>query len=177
MKRYLISIAAALAAAAILAGCGAAVASTSSNATTSAAAATVSSRQVSGVGSVLVDKSGLALYASDQETGGMARCTGACTSFWKPLTVNGTAPTGSDISGTLGTVKRADGTTQVTYNGKLLYTFSLDKPGHVNGNGFSDAFGSQKFTWHAVLAGAASGSSGSGQTGGGSQSSRPAIGY
>ena len=53
----------------------------------SPATVTVAARQIPGVGKVLVDGSGLALYASDQETGGMARCTGACNSFWKPLTV------------------------------------------------------------------------------------------
>jgi predicted lipoprotein with Yx(FWY)xxD motif len=38
----------------------------------------------------------------------------------------------------------------VTYQGKRLYTFTLDKPGKVTGDGFMDAFGDHKFTWHVV---------------------------
>jgi hypothetical protein len=45
----------------------------------------------------------------------------------------------------------------VTYNGKLLYSFKLDKAGKLMGDGFKDAFGSQKFTWHVVRPTAASG--------------------
>jgi hypothetical protein len=38
----------------------------------------------------------------------------------------------------------------VTYNGRLLYSFKLDKPGKVTGDGLKDAFGGQKFTWHVA---------------------------
>ncbi len=107
-----------------------------------------------------MDRSGLALYAADQETGGMARCTGACNSFWKPLTISKGSPAATSIAGTLGTVTRPDGTRQVTYNGKLLYTFSADRSGKVAGDGFRDAFGGQKFTWHVVHDGNTTGSSG-----------------
>jgi secreted repeat protein with Y-X4-D motif len=41
---------------------------------------------------------------------------------------------------------RVDGAKQVTYNGKLLYTFYFDKPGNARGDGFDDAFGGQKFS-------------------------------
>jgi hypothetical protein len=45
----------------------------------------------------------------------------------------------------------------VTDNRRLLSSFKLDKPGRVSGDGFKDAFGGQKFTWHVVRpAGAAS---------------------
>ena len=70
--------------------------------------ATVSTRQLAGIGTVLVDKSGLALYAADQETGGMTLCTGACTSFCKLPTVSGT-PGGSNLAGSLATVQRPTG--------------------------------------------------------------------
>lgn len=47
----------------------------------------------------------------------------------------------------LGTTKRTDGTTQVTYNGRPLYTFAGDKgPGEANGNEIS-AFGAE---WYAL---------------------------
>jgi predicted lipoprotein with Yx(FWY)xxD motif len=127
-----------------------------------AGGATVSAKQIDGSGTVLVDSSGMALYANDQETGGTVLCDGACLSFWTPLTISG-APKGSSLPGTLGVVKRPDGAKQVTYNGKLLYTFYLDQPGKVGGDGFDDAFGGQQFTWHVVHDKAAASSPDSGQ--------------
>jgi predicted lipoprotein with Yx(FWY)xxD motif len=111
--------------------------------------ATVSAKQISGAGKVLVDAKGRALYRSDQERNGMVLCDGACLSFWQPLTVSGT-PKGNSLPGKLAVVKRPDGRRQVTYNGKLLYSFKLDKPGKVTGDGFKDAFGGQKFTWRVA---------------------------
>src|SRR5439155_15818751 len=81
--------------------------------------------------------------------GGMVLCTGACLSFWQPLTVSGT-PKGSSLPGKLAVVKRRDGGREGTYNGRLLYSFKLDKPGKVTGDGFKDAFGGQTFTWHVA---------------------------
>lgn len=79
----------------------------------------------------------------------MVLCKGACLSFWQPLRVSGT-PKAHGLKGKLATVKRPDGGRQVTYNGKLLYSFKLDKPGKVGGDNFKDAFGGQKFRWHVV---------------------------
>jgi predicted lipoprotein with Yx(FWY)xxD motif len=47
----------------------------------------------------------------------------------------------------LGTVKRPDGRTQVTYKGLPLYSFNADKPGEANGEGLKDVG-----TWHAAKA-------------------------
>jgi predicted lipoprotein with Yx(FWY)xxD motif len=110
---------------------------------------TVTVKTLGDAGKVLVDSKGHALYMSDQERNGMVLCTGACLSFWQPLTVSGT-PKGSSLPGKLAVVKRPDGGRQVTFNGRLLYSFKLDKAGKVTGNGFKDAFGGQKFTWHVA---------------------------
>jgi len=112
--------------------------------------ATVSVTQISGHGTVLVDAKGSALYRSEQERGGRVVCTGACLSFWQPVTVSGTPTKGSPLVGKLDVVTRPDGRRQVSANGRLLYAFKLDKPGKVTGDGFKDAFGGQKFTWHVV---------------------------
>jgi predicted lipoprotein with Yx(FWY)xxD motif len=116
-------------------------------------AMTVSVKQVIGLGNVLVAASGKLLYSPDEEAAGMIRCAGACTSFWTPLAPGtGVAKTMSDV-GHLGVINRPDGTKQVTDNGKPLYTFVLDSPGSAKGNNFSDSFGGQHFTWHALHAG------------------------
>jgi predicted lipoprotein with Yx(FWY)xxD motif len=178
MKRVL-SMGIALAATVALAACGS---DNSSDVTTPNAAGsagkTVSVKQVDGVGNILVDSGGMALYASDQESAGKVLCDKGCLSFWKPLKAGASAPTTAADAGKLTVVKRPDGTRQVASNGKLLYTFADDSPGKVKGNGFKDDFDGQHFTWHAVMAGgtpagssAGGGESGGYGSGGGSKSS------
>jgi predicted lipoprotein with Yx(FWY)xxD motif len=146
--------------AALALGIALAVAATGgSSGTARTGGATVSVKRIAGAGNVLVDAKGRALYRSDQERRGMVLCTGACLSFWQPLTVTGT-PKGKSLPGKLAVVKRPDGRRQVTYNGRLLYSFKLDKSGKVSGDGFKDAFGGQKFTWHVAHPIAAKNSSG-----------------
>jgi len=110
---------------------------------------TVSVMRISGAGKVLVDSKGRALYRNAQEHGSAVLCKAACVSFWKPLVVRG-KPTGKSLPGKLGIAMRPGGVRQVTYRGNRLYTFTLDKPRKVTGDGFKDAFGGQKFTWHVV---------------------------
>ena len=87
------------------------------------------------------------VYTSDQEANGTIRCTGACTAIWIPVTSKSAA---SDLSGKLGTVKRPDGTRQVTLDGRPLYRFAEDsEDGKATGDGVKDSFGGVQFTWHA----------------------------
>jgi predicted lipoprotein with Yx(FWY)xxD motif len=165
MKRLLI-LGAAVAAVLALAACGGGGGGASGNAPGTMAsgsnATTVSAEDIGDAGTVLVDSEGKALYASDEEAGGKVLCTDdACLSFWTPLTIDTGQPTGSALPGKLGVVKRPDGTRQVTYDGKLLYSFNEDEPGEVTGDGFVDAFGGQQFTWHVVQSNGSVGSSGS----------------
>jgi predicted lipoprotein with Yx(FWY)xxD motif len=155
MKRLLTSVTALGVAAVLGAACSSGGGGHSTAASTTGA--TVSVANVNGVGSVLVDARGQALYVSDQEASGMVLCTGPCNSFWKPLApgADGT-PSGAVTGTSLGVIDRPDGTKQVTADGRPLYTFTEDSPGKVTGNGFSDDFGSQHFTWHAVTAQGAS---------------------
>lgn len=115
--------------------------------------ATVSVEQLGDSGRVLVDSAGNALYAADEEADSSVVCTGACTSFWMPLTIDGGTPSGNSLPSELGVVERGDGTRQVTFDGKRLYTFVEDEPGEATGDGLSDAFGGQQFTWHVVSVG------------------------
>jgi predicted lipoprotein with Yx(FWY)xxD motif len=118
----------------------------------------VSVSDVSGVGDVLVDAKGNALYMAEQEADGMVLCTNGCTAFWKPLTVTGsTSPIGaSSVDGSLGTVERPDGSHQITFDGAPLYRFTGDSgPGNVSGDGFADSFDGRQFNWHVARPGGA----------------------
>ena len=159
MKRLLVIGVIVVVAAAV--GVAIAIAATgSSGSGANTGGATVSVQKIAGSGSVLVDSKGQALYRSEQERNGMVLCTGSCLSFWQPLTVKGT-PKASSLNGKLGVVNRPDGGQQVTFNGKLLYSFKLDGSGQLKGDGFKDAFDGQKFHWHVVrpVGGASSSSS------------------
>jgi predicted lipoprotein with Yx(FWY)xxD motif len=141
-----------IAAAVTLAACGGG--GGDATAMSSAGADTVSVKDVGGTGTVLVDSAGQALYASDQETAAhKVLCTGACNSFWEPLTATGNVTSSNSVPGKLGTVKRPDGSMQVTYNGDPVYSFTQDSAGQVTGDGFMDAFDGQQFTWHVLSVG------------------------
>ncbi|MGN6796477.1 MAG: COG4315 family predicted lipoprotein [Streptosporangiaceae bacterium] len=133
----------------------------------------VSVHKLPGVGMVLVDGSGKTVYSPQQEAHGKILCTGACLSFWFPVTVAaGTQPHDAPgMAGTLGTIRRSDdGKSQLTYNGRPLYTFRLDQgPGELHGNNFSDQFAGTSFTWHVVAASGAAPAS--------AQSAKPGSGY
>jgi predicted lipoprotein with Yx(FWY)xxD motif len=85
----------------------------------------------------------MTLYSLSGEGGAKFICTSsACTQVWHPLT----GSTASASVGSLGTVKRPDGTEQVTYKKMPLYTFAQDRaPGEANGQGIKDVG-----TWSAV---------------------------
>ena len=147
----------------VLAACGG---DSGSAASASAAPAdTVAIKHVEGLGEVLVDARGKALYTPDQDTAKRIRCTGECTSFWQPLDPGAAEPTAPEGVGTLAVIRRPDGSRQVTADQRPLYTFSEDAPGSITGDGFRDEFGGRTFVWHLVLAGA--GPSPSGAHGGG----------
>jgi predicted lipoprotein with Yx(FWY)xxD motif len=96
-------------------------------------------------GDYLVDASGMTLYAYAKDTpnSNASNCTDACASTWPAFMTQGNPTVGSSATASdgtqldaskLGTITRADGSTQVTYNGWPLYYFSGDKaPGDING--------------------------------------------
>jgi predicted lipoprotein with Yx(FWY)xxD motif len=90
------------------------------------AATTVRLAQKSGLGQYFTDANGRALYVFKQDTANTSACTGPCAATWPPFTATGTLTLPSGVGGTLGTITRPDGTTQVTYNGMPLYHFAKD---------------------------------------------------
>ena len=127
--------------------------STASESTSGSAgtATLVSVGTAANVGQVLVDSKGMTLYyfQKDQKGSGKSKCSGECASDWPPLTSSGAAKAMSGVNTSmLGTIKRSDGTTQITYAGWPLYTFVEDKkPGEDNGTD-SKAFGASWYPLH-----------------------------
>ena len=109
--------------------------------------ATISSRMTS-LGQVLVDGNGMTIYLFEKDKGTTSMCDSSCAKFWPPVTTSGAPKAGSSVTAAkLGTTKRADGTTEVTYNGHPLYLYTGDKsPGDVTGQGLN-AFGA---LWYVV---------------------------
>jgi len=101
------------------------------------------------LGKVLSKSNGVTLYLFEKDKNGKSACSGACAKNWPPLLTKGKPQAVAGVkSAKLGTTKRADGTTQVTYAGHPLYTFILDgnKPGATKGEGI-DAFGAE---WYVL---------------------------
>ena len=90
-------------------------------------------------GAVLASANRRTLYHLTAEKRGKIACTGTCAKAWPPLTIkNGSKPTaGTGIKqAKLGTIKRPDGSMQVTYNGYALYRYGDDtKKGDAKGEG------------------------------------------
>ena len=131
----------------------AAAAPSSSPAATSQAngAAMVSLATISGIPSkALVGSNGRTLYLFLADKNGTSVCSGACAAAWPPDIVTATPQAGSGVSQSLlGTITRADGTVQLTYNGHPLYYFAADTgAGTAKGEG-SKAFGAE---WYVVSA-------------------------
>lgn len=97
-----------------------------------AATGTVIKTGDSQYGPMLFDSRGQAIYIWQLEGSSTAECYGNCAQEWPPVLTNG-APvaSGGVNSQLLGTTKRSDGSTQVTYNGHPLYFYAHEKPGEV----------------------------------------------
>ena len=97
-------------------------------------ASTVTVAQNTKLGPLLVGPSGMTLYIFKKDSANVSNCAGKCAVAWPPLAVMGTPTAGSGVTAGLGTIKRADGTAQVTYNGWPLYYYGGDsKPGDATG--------------------------------------------
>jgi predicted lipoprotein with Yx(FWY)xxD motif len=89
------------------------------------------------LGDVLVDAEGATLYVFLQDADGKSNCADACAQTWPPLEADGEPAGGEGIdSDELGTIERDDGTSQVTYHDRPLYTYSGDtESGDTKGQG------------------------------------------
>lgn len=99
-----------------------------------------------GLGLLLFDNDGFTLYTFSKDRGTTSSCYGACAKRWPPHLTVGKPEVVDASRAKLGTTKRKDGTTQITYAGHPLYTFVGDKSGDGNGNDVH-AFGGE---WYAI---------------------------
>jgi predicted lipoprotein with Yx(FWY)xxD motif len=157
LRRPLVALVALVAAGVLAAGCGSSGSGSGSSggggygggspAPTSApsAVATVSVASTT-LGRILVDGSGRTLYLFEKDRPDQSACAGACAAAWPVDQSGGSPKAGSGVTASmLGTIKRSDNTTQVTYSGHPLYYYSGDSgAGQQNGQGL-DAFGAKWF--------------------------------
>jgi predicted lipoprotein with Yx(FWY)xxD motif len=139
------------AAAVVIAGCGGAGGDSGHSGTAASKAGGADptiALAPSKLGNALVDSHGRTLYEFVADTTTTSTCYRACASVWPPVGVSGTPKAGSGIlASLLGTTKRTDGTTEVTYNGQPLYHFVGDtKPSAVTGQDINQ-FGA---LWHVL---------------------------
>jgi predicted lipoprotein with Yx(FWY)xxD motif len=90
------------------------------------------------------------LYLFGGDRNGLSRCSGACATAWPPYLSSQGPKAGMGVNpALLGTLRRPDGTIQVTYNGHPLYYYQGDmSAGSHHGQGMK-AFGAQ---WYLVAA-------------------------
>lgn len=83
-------------------------------------------------GTMLFNDKSQAIYIWEREDSTTPKCYDDCAEAWPPVLTDGTPlGTGEVKAELLGTVKRIDGSTQVTYNGHPLYYYAHENPGEV----------------------------------------------
>jgi len=111
----------------------------------------VRTRNVSGLGTVLVNGKGFTVYVFLRDKrSSKSTCTDICAVAWPPLVVpRGDKPiAGPGVKPSmLGTTNRSDGTRQITYNGWPLYLWANDdQPGQASGQGLNNLGG----LWYVI---------------------------
>jgi predicted lipoprotein with Yx(FWY)xxD motif len=126
---------------------GLVLAGASSPAPAATATGTVLKTTTIGGTTVLTNAKGFTLYSFAPDTPTASKCYGSCAVYWPPVT--GTAAASPGVPGRIGTIKRTDGSEQLTYNGHPLYTYIADTaPGQARGNNINLNGG----VWHEVPA-------------------------
>lgn len=187
LRRPLVALVALAAVGVLAAGCGSngsgsgGVGGYGSSGTTPASGGASSVAMVSAtstnLGMILVDGNGRTLYLFEKDQSNQSACAGACVAAWPVDQSSATPKAGSGVTASmLGTIKRSDNTTQVTYNKHPLYYFQGDSgAGQHNGQGV-DAFGAK---WYAVTpaGGAVSGGATATSANGGGYGSSSGSGF
>jgi predicted lipoprotein with Yx(FWY)xxD motif len=80
------------------------------------------------IGKVLTGEDGMTLYTYKPDSNERSTCTGSCAENWPPFSIESSdvLEIGKDVPGKITTFVRADGTTQLAYDGAPLYYFGGD---------------------------------------------------
>lgn len=131
-----------------LAGCGGTTASIGSESPTTTPGVTLSTERSPG-GRIVATGSGHTLYDFALDKPGHSACISpTCVGLWPPLVVATTPTVAGGLRPSLvGTIRRPDGSVQVTYGGHPLYTWIGDtQPGMVSGQGLNNEGG----LWYVI---------------------------
>jgi predicted lipoprotein with Yx(FWY)xxD motif len=83
-------------------------------------------------GRMLFGSNNQAIYVFENDPRGRTVCYGACAKAWPPVLTDGEPRPGKGLKASLlGTIKRRDGSVQVTYADKPLYFYAHEGPGEV----------------------------------------------
>lgn len=84
-------------------------------------------------GRVLFDANGQVIYVFEIDDANESNCTSAeCVQAWPPVLTEEQPSAGVGVEAELlGTIRRDDGTLQVTYNGRPLYFYEHETPGEI----------------------------------------------
>lgn len=86
------------------------------------------SRVLAAVGDPNIDPFAVVVYAFSTDPRNTSTCTGGCAATWVPLTTMSAPHVAPGIrSASIGTIRRSNGSLQVTYDGKPLYLYSREK--------------------------------------------------
>jgi predicted lipoprotein with Yx(FWY)xxD motif len=89
---------------------------------------------------IVTDARGMTIYVHDTDAPLISRCDGGCLKAWLPVRPSPDFPLG----GKFAVIARTDGSPQLAYDGRPLYTFVSDKkPGDKKGD-------DKKGEWHAL---------------------------
>jgi predicted lipoprotein with Yx(FWY)xxD motif len=91
----------------------------------------------------VVNGSGRTLYRFDKDSASppASNCTGACAQLWPPVLVGTQISLSGVDRSLLGTIKRPDGSVQLTLHGWPLYRYAGDSaPGQINGEGLDGSW-------------------------------------
>lgn len=87
------------------------------------------------LGPIVTDAAGYTLYRFDKDTSKPpnSNCEAQCAKKWPPALATGPITVNGIDQSAVGTVKRSDGTMQLTLGGWPLYRYAQDGPGDVKG--------------------------------------------
>lgn len=130
---------------------GSGTAASSAASSGSAAGTTVTVKHAAKLGTILAaGPERMTVYLFEADKGPSSKCSGACAGAWPPVTTSG-APVaaGGAVAADLGTIRRSDGTMQITYKGHPLYYFVKDKDA---GDSYGEGVNGFGASWYVLSA-------------------------